>query len=96
MLTDTHPAFAYHPRLAYALSVGKVAITFRKVTDNENRTIVASRSPATVDAFGSIVNSDDHRPNPTLIEILPEQPYFRLRSFYPSEVISWTMVSYDE
>lgn len=94
MLTDTHPSFAYHARLAYALSCGKVAITFRKVTDNENRTIIASRSEAAVAAHGEPVRSDSHRPNPTLIEFLPEGE-IRLRSFYPSEVLSWTQVSYD-
>lgn len=94
MLTDTHPSFAYHSRLAYALSAGKVAITFRKVTDNEPRTIIASRSEAAVDAYGKPVNNDNWRANPTLIEFLPEGG-IRLRSFYPREVISWQQVSFD-
>ena len=94
MLTDTHPSFAYHARLAYALSCGKVAITFRKVTDNANRTIIASRSPAAVAEYGRVVAGDSHRPNPTLVEFLPEGGT-RLRSFYPREVISWTQVDFD-
>lgn len=94
MLTDTHPAFRLHARLAYALSVGKVAVTFRKATNNENRTMVASRSPAAIDAHGEPVRDDSHRPNPTLIEFLPDGST-RLRSFYPCEVISWTQVDYN-
>ena len=94
MLTDKHPSFTFHARLAYALSCGKVAITFRKVTDNANRTIVASRSPAAVAAHGEPVRSDEYRPNPTIIEFLPEGGT-QLRSFYPSEVISWTQVDYN-
>ena len=95
MLTDKHPSFTYHARLAYALSCGKVAVTFRKVTDNANRTIIASRSPAAVAECSGPVNDDSHRPNPTLVEFLPDGG-IRLRSFYPSEVLSWTQVSYDD
>ena len=95
MLTDTHPSFRFDTSLALALAVGKVAVTFRKVTNNRNRTIIASRSPAAVAEFGEPVNDDSHRPNPTLVEFLPEGE-IRLRSFYPSEVLSWTQVSYDD
>jgi len=94
MLTDTHPSFRSDTSLALALAAGKVAVTFRKVTNNRNRTIIASRSPAAIAELGEPVNDDSHRPNPTLIEFLANGG-IRLRSFYPSEVVSWTQVSYD-
>ena len=94
MLTENHPSFFPRPVLAAALAARKVAVTFRKVTDSTNRTIIASRSDAAVREFGEPVNDDTHRPNPTLIEFLPDGG-MRLRSFYPSEVVSWTQVSYD-
>jgi len=94
MLTDTHPSFRSDTSLALALAAGKVAVTFRKVTNNRNRTIIASRSDAAIAAYGEPVRSDLHRPNPTLVEFLAGGG-IRLRSFYPSEVLSWTQVSYD-
>jgi hypothetical protein len=95
MLTDTHPAFAYHARLAYALSQGKVAITFRKVTDNRNRTMIASRSESAIRTIRNGVASDLHQPNPVVVEFLPDGSS-RLRSFYPSEVVSWMLVGCDD
>jgi hypothetical protein len=84
------------PRLSYALESGKVAITFRKVTDDTMRTMVASRSPAAQDEccpkFGIV--DDIYRPNVVVVEFLPDGNT-RLRSLYPSEIISWTVVSYD-
>ena len=94
MLTDTHPSFSSDKILGIALDAGKVAITFRKVTNDKNRTIIASRSPAAIAAYGEPVRSDLHRPNPTLVEFLAGGG-IRLRSFYPSEVVSWTQVSFD-
>jgi len=96
MLTHSHPSLSRMPRLAYALESGKVAITFRKVTDDTMRTMVASRSPAAQDEcspkFGIV--DDIYRPNVVVVEFLPDGNT-RLRSLYPSEIISWTVVSYD-
>lgn len=96
MLTHSHPSLGRMPRLAYALESGKVAITFRKVTDDTMRTMVASRSPAAQaecsPKFG--VANDSHRQNIAVVEFLPDGNT-RLRSLYPSEIISWTVVSYD-
>jgi hypothetical protein len=97
MLTPSHPSLRNYPRLAYALDTGKVAITFRKVTDDTMRTMVASRSPAAQaecsPRFG--IADDSHRPNLALIEFLPDGST-RLRSFHTSELVSWTVVSHDE
>lgn len=85
------------PRLAYALESGKVAITFRKVTAaGEPRTMVASRSPAAqgeaAPRFG--IANDAYRPNVVVVEFLPDGTT-QVRSFHPSEIVSWTVVSYD-
>jgi len=97
MLTHSHPALKSNPRLAHALDTGKVAVTFRKVTDDGMpRTMIMSRS-AEAQAecspkFG--VANDCYRPNVTVVEFLPDGST-RLRSFYPYHVISWTVVSED-
>lgn len=97
MLTTSHPALQSYPRLAHALDTGKVAVTFRKVTDDGMpRTMIMSRSVAAQDQcapkFG--VANDVYRPNVTVVEFLPDGST-RLRSFYPYHVISWTVVSED-
>ena len=97
MLTHSHPSLARMPRLSYALESGKVAITFRKVTAaGEPRTMVASRSPAAQaecsPRFG--IANDTYRPNVVVVEFLPDGST-QVRSFHPSEVVSWTVVSYD-
>lgn len=98
MLTHSHPALKCNPRLAHALDTGKVAVTFRKVTDDGMpRTMIMSRSAAAqaeVAPRGGVPN-DCYRPNVTVVEFLPDGST-RLRSFYPYHVISWTVVSEDE
>lgn len=97
MLTQNHPALRSDPALAQALATGKVAFTFRKVTaGGEPRTMVASRSPAAQDEaapkFGIV--DDIYRPNVVVVEFLADGST-RIRSFHPSEVISWVRASYD-
>jgi hypothetical protein len=72
-----------------ALSQGTVAVTFRKVTDHTNRTMIATRHP---DAIAEHRLTLDSRPNLVVIEMLPSGTS-RIRSLYPSEILGWCVAS---